>query len=66
MIYLDSRGLRKYDHSKLHQYSHVQDQGRAAIDEFLPELERREAKLTYDSACVMLYTSGRAGCGYYC
>jgi long-chain acyl-CoA synthetase len=61
MIYLDSRGLRKYDHSKLHQYSHVQDQGRAAIDEFLPELERREAKLTYDSSCVMLYTSGTTG-----
>ena len=26
LIYLDPRGLRKYDHSQLHQYSHVQDQ----------------------------------------
>ncbi|PWL33736.1 MAG: long-chain fatty acid--CoA ligase, partial [Marivita sp. XM-24bin2] len=30
MIYLDPRGLRKYDHRRLHQFSHVQDQGRAA------------------------------------
>ncbi|MDA0963088.1 MAG: AMP-binding protein, partial [Proteobacteria bacterium] len=39
MIYLDPRGLRKYDHSRLHQFSHVQDQGRAAREEFLPELK---------------------------
>ena len=61
MIYLDARGLRKYDHRQLHQFSHVQDQGRAARDEFLPELEARRAKLTYDSICVMLYTSGTTG-----
>ncbi|MEP4432870.1 MAG: AMP-binding protein, partial [Hyphomicrobiales bacterium] len=61
MIYLDPRGLRKYDHSKLHQYAHVQDQGRAAKDELLPDLERRETKLAYDSSCVMLYTSGTTG-----
>jgi long-chain acyl-CoA synthetase len=61
MIYLDPRGLRKYDHSKLHQYSHVQDAGRAKRDELTPELDRRIAKLDYDSTCVMLYTSGTTG-----
>ena len=61
MIYLDPRGLRKYDHSHLHQYSHVQDQGRAARDEYINELRAREAKLTYDSIGVMLYTSGTTG-----
>ena len=61
MIYLDPRGLRKYDHSKLHQYSHVQDAGRAKRDELLPEITRRQEKLTYDSTCVMLYTSGTTG-----
>ena len=61
MIYLDPRGLRKYDHSKLHQYSHVQDVGRAKRDELMPEMERRIAKLDYDSTCVMLYTSGTTG-----
>ncbi len=61
MIYLDPRGLRKYDHSKLHQYSHVQDAGRAKRDELAPEMARRIAKLDYDSTCVMLYTSGTTG-----
>lgn len=61
LIYLDPRGLRKYDHSTLHQFSHVQDQGRAAYDEFHPELVRRRDALTYDDTCVMLYTSGTTG-----
>ena len=61
MIYLDPRGLRKYDHSKLHQYSHVQDAGRAKRDELLGELKARMDVLDYDSTCVMLYTSGTTG-----
>lgn len=61
MIYLDPRGMRKYDHSRLHEYSHVQEQGHAARDELTPELERRRNKLTYNDTCVMLYTSGTTG-----
>jgi len=61
MIYLDPRGLRKYDHSRLHEYSHIQAQGRAADDEFRPVLEKRRAALDLDSTCVMLYTSGTTG-----
>ena len=61
MIYLDPRGLRKYDHSHLHQFSHVQDQGRAAYDEYINELNARCEKLDFDSRCVMLYTSGTTG-----
>ncbi|KIC10467.1 long-chain fatty acid--CoA ligase [Leisingera sp. ANG-M1] len=61
MIYLDPRGMRKYDHTQLHQFSHVQDQGRAAYDELIGELNTRQGKLTYDSTCVMLYTSGTTG-----
>jgi long-chain acyl-CoA synthetase len=61
LIYLDPRGLRKYDHTHLHEYSHVQAQGRAARDEWIGELEARKAKLDYDSICVMLYTSGTTG-----
>jgi long-chain acyl-CoA synthetase len=61
MIYLDPRGLRKYDHSRLHQYAHVQDAGRAKRDELLKEITRRQEKLNYDSTCVMLYTSGTTG-----
>ncbi|WP_259999676.1 AMP-binding protein [Leisingera sp. M523] len=61
MIYLDPRGMRKYEHTQLHQFSHIQDQGRAARDELTGELQARQAKLTYDSTCVMLYTSGTTG-----
>ncbi|WP_323776913.1 AMP-binding protein [Leisingera sp.] len=61
MIYLDPRGMRKYDHTQLHQFSHIQDQGRSARDELASELQARQAKLTYDSTCVMLYTSGTTG-----
>ena len=61
LIYLDPRGMRKYDHHQLHEYSHVQDQGRAAYDEWIPDLQARKAKLNYDSTCVMLYTSGTTG-----
>jgi long-chain acyl-CoA synthetase len=61
MIYLDPRGLRKYDHSHLHEFSHVQEQGFAARDELTPELDRRRARLDLTSTCVMLYTSGTTG-----
>ena len=61
MIYIDPRGLRKYDHRKLHQFSHVQDQGRAAHEELIAELNSRREALDYDSTCVMLYTSGTTG-----
>ena len=61
LIYLDPRGLRKYDHHTLHEYSHVQNQGRAAYDEWITDLNERRARLTYDSTCVMLYTSGTTG-----
>ena len=61
LIYLDPRGLRKYDHSHLHEFSHVQNQGRAAYDEYIEDLKKRRAKLDYDSTCVMLYTSGTTG-----
>ncbi len=61
MIYLDPRGLRKYDHAALDQYSAVQDMGRKARDKHIKELEARQDKLDYDSTGVMLYTSGTTG-----
>ncbi|WP_299931879.1 AMP-binding protein [uncultured Pelagimonas sp.] len=61
MLYVDPRGMRKYDHRRLHEFSHVQDQGRAAYDEFIEDLKIRIGELTYDSTCVMLYTSGTTG-----
>ena len=61
MIYVDPRGLRKYDHHKLHRYIDIQEQGRAAYYEWIEDLKARREKLTYDSVCVMLYTSGTTG-----
>ncbi len=61
MIYLDPRGLRKYDHTALKQYSAVQELGRETRDKNIKALEARQAKLDYDSIGVMLYTSGTTG-----
>lgn len=61
MIYLDPRGLRKYDHAALTSYEDVQKAGRAARDRLKGPLDARQAKLTYDSTGVMLYTSGTTG-----
>ncbi len=56
LIYLDGRGLRKYDHSSLISYKNLQDLGREKGDK--EELALRESELDYDSTCVILYTSG--------
>ena len=61
IIYQDPRGLRKYDHTKLHALADVQAEGRAAHERFEKELKTREAELDFDSTCVMLYTSGTTG-----
>jgi len=56
VVYLDGRGLRKYDHSQMTSYSDLQKLGREQGD--AEELAKRAAELTADSTCVMLYTSG--------
>ena len=61
IIYQDPRGLRKYDHTKLHALADIQAEGRAAHERFEKELAEREASLLYDDTCVMLYTSGTTG-----
>jgi len=61
MLYLDSRGLRKYDHTHLHSYDEILDVGHSKRNATLPILQDGESKLDYDSTCVMLYTSGTTG-----
>ncbi len=56
VIYLDDRGMRKYDHSKLTSFAELQKRGREQSDQ--QELARREAELSPESTCVILYTSG--------
>ena len=59
IVYLDQRGMRKYDHSRLTPFDKLQEAGRASGLE--AELAARTAALDYDSTCVMLYTSGTTG-----
>ncbi len=61
MIYLDPRGMRKYDHSKLTRYQKLQEQGLAAKAELGAELDARMDHQNADTTCVMLYTSGTTG-----
>ncbi len=61
ILYIDTRGLRKYDHSHLKPFYDVQSAGKAARTERMAELEARRDALGWDDTCVMLYTSGTTG-----
>ena len=61
MIYLDGRGLRKYDHSKLHSFASIMENAKNSGQNSRSTLNERESTLNYDSTCVMLYTSGTTG-----
>ncbi|PIE09667.1 MAG: long-chain fatty acid--CoA ligase [Rhodobacterales bacterium] len=61
IVYVDKRGLRKYDHTHMNAMTDVQAEGRAGHARLEPLMREREAKLDYDSTCVMLYTSGTTG-----
>jgi long-chain acyl-CoA synthetase len=61
MIYLDPRGMRKYDHGHLHRYDEVQDLGRAAGESAQALIRARIAAQGAEDTCVMLYTSGTTG-----
>ena len=61
IIYLDPRGMRKYDKTRLHAYADVQEAGREAAGTLQAELDARLARQDDDTTCVMLYTSGTTG-----
>ncbi len=61
ILYLDKRGMRKYDHTHMNWLEDAKAEGRAAHQRLSSELDKRTAELTYDHTCVMLYTSGTTG-----
>ena len=61
VMYTDKRGMRKYDHSRMNALADVVAEGKAGHYRYEHELDARIAELTYDSTCVMLYTSGTTG-----
>ena len=61
LIFLDPRGLSKYDRTKLHDFREVQAKGRDAGPQRRTVLEQNIAAMGGDDTCVMLYTSGTTG-----
>jgi len=61
VIYLDPRGMRKYNRDALFDYAEVQQAGRDKREQLLPELNARLDVQDYNTTCVMLYTSGTTG-----
>jgi len=61
MVYLDPRGLRRYDHSKLSGYREVQRAGFENKAKLEPMMTERSDALNSESTAVMLYTSGTTG-----
>jgi long-chain acyl-CoA synthetase len=61
IIYLDPRGMRKYDHTRLRKYTDIQQLGRDNRSTHEAELKRRINHQNGDSTCAMLYTSGTTG-----
>ncbi len=61
IVYLDPRGMRKYDHALLHNYRKLQAEGRNKRNDFDAEIKRRADAVTGDDTAVILYTSGTTG-----
>ena len=61
IIFLDPRGMRKYDRTSLTDYKALQMRGRDEEAKHRPELEKRLARQSGANTCAMLYTSGTTG-----
>ncbi|WP_430225490.1 AMP-binding protein [Paroceanicella profunda] len=61
ILYLDPRGLRKYDHTLLRAFHEVEETGRRHAAEYAAQLDALVSGATARDTCVMLYTSGTTG-----
>lgn len=61
IIYDDTRGLRDYDKTKLHDFADVQQLGREALAKDPGMLDQRIAKGKGSDIGIFLYTSGTTG-----
>ena len=61
IVYVDPKGLRKYDKEKLHDFASVLKSGEESKSTLTDELDRRVAKIDGDTTCVLCYTSGTTG-----
>ena len=61
IIFLDARGMRKYDRASLTDYKELQARGRENEATLQPVLDARLASQSGSDTCAMLYTSGTTG-----
>ena len=61
IIFLDNRGMRKYDRANLHDFRDLQNKGRDSEKKFTKTLASRRKAIKSSDVCVMLYTSGTTG-----
>lgn len=59
VVYLDGRGLRKYDHTAMCSIADLKAKGKSSNRQ--AEMNAIVQGLDYDSTCIMLYTSGTTG-----
>ena len=61
IVYVDPKGLRKYDKTKLHDFDSIIKKGENDAGQLTSQLESRIAKINGDTTCVLCYTSGTTG-----
>ena len=61
IVYVDPKGLRKYDKTKLHDFDSILKRGANDTEKLSRELESRLAKIDGNTTCVLCYTSGTTG-----
>ena len=61
IVFVDPKGLRKYDKTKLHDFNSIIKNGENGPGDLTKELENRIAKIDGNTTCVLCYTSGTTG-----
>ena len=61
IVFVDPKGLRKYDKAHLHSFESILEAGDKSGDKVQKELQTRIDKITGQSTCVLIYTSGTTG-----
>ena len=61
IVYVDPKGLRKYDKTKLHDFDSIIKRGKNDTGQLASQLDGRIAKIDGDTTCVLCSTSGTTG-----
>jgi|GEM_PF-628932 len=61
IVYIDPRGLRRYDQAHVHAFSSLQELGKEKRAQYSAEIDKRVSMATGADVGVILYTSGTTG-----